>query len=113
MISSYSRYRWSEQFQDEDNRSILSLRSTLDFAAYPGSMVHITEEHDTLESIAERYYEGMGEAAMLWWAIADFQPEPILDPTLRLTPGTKLLIPSAAVVQSFLLGVTETDALQG
>jgi hypothetical protein len=35
----------------------------------------------------------------LWWIIADFQPDPIHDPTVRLTPGRTLYIPSLRTVQ--------------
>jgi hypothetical protein len=42
-------------------------------------------------------------ACGFWWAIADFQPDPILDPTLRLEPGRRLFIPSVRVLIDIIL----------
>ena len=39
-----------------------------------------------------------------WWAIADFQPDPIVDPTLDLEPGRRLVVPSLRVLTDVILG---------
>lgn len=68
---------------------------------------HIVEDGDTLWSLAARYYGGDDGEANLWWAIADFQPEPILDPTIALAAGSTVLIPPLAYVQNALSGLPE------
>ena len=39
-----------------------------------------------------------------WWAIADFQPDPIVDPTLELEVGRTTFIPSERVLTDVILG---------
>ena len=39
-----------------------------------------------------------------WWAIADFQPDPIVDPTLELEVGRTIFIPSERVLTDVILG---------
>ena len=43
-------------------------------------------------------------ACGFWWAIADFQPDPIVDPTLLLEPGRRLFVPSLRVLTDVILG---------
>lgn len=55
-------------------------------------------EGDTLFSIADTVYEAMPRAAGLWWVIADYQPDPIHDPTVDLEPGRLIIAPSFRVL---------------
>ncbi len=68
--------------------------------------LHKVEEGDTLEALAELFFGGPN-SARLWWIIADFQPEPILDPTEDLKIGKLLFIPSQNFVESIVLGAFE------
>ena len=66
------------------------------------------KEGDTLHRIAATVYAPLGKlpitsAATLWWVIADFQPIPIHAPTIRLTPGDTLILPSLRVVETRIL----------
>lgn len=64
------------------------------FRELPDTREHVAAEGDTLSTLAARYFVGQARAAGFWWVIADFQPEPIHDPTISLTPGRLLYIPS-------------------
>ena len=66
----------------------------------PDNREHIVREGDTLWNIAARFYRGLPRPAGLWWIIADFQSDPIHDPTVALTPGRVLSIPSLSTVQT-------------
>jgi hypothetical protein len=44
--------------------------------------------------------------AGLWWVIADFQPDPVHDPTLSLEPGRVLVVPSIRTVQEEIFSET-------
>lgn len=60
---------------------------------------HVVREGDTLHNLAARFYAALSDpptfsAASLWWVIADFQPNPIHDPTIRLSTGSTIVIPS-------------------
>ncbi len=59
---------------------------------------HVVAQGDTLFSLAAHYFAPIPRAAGLWWIIADFQPDPVHDPTIRLTPATTLVIPSVRTI---------------
>ena len=61
------------------------------------------KEGETLYSLAGRYFAPLPRPAGLWWIIADFQPDPIHDPTLALDVGRALVVPSVRVVTEEIL----------
>ena len=61
---------------------------------------------DTLWALAARYYAALDRPSGLWWAIADFQPEPVFDPTLALVLGRVMIVPSVRTVLSRILSET-------
>lgn len=63
---------------------------------------HVVRDGDTLFALAGRYFRGLPRPAGLWWVIADFQPEPIHDPTLRLAAGRVLFVPSLRTVNELV-----------
>lgn len=64
------------------------------FKAFEDNREHVVREGDSLFTLAGQYFEREPRACGLWWVIADFQPEPIHDPTLALEVGRVLMIPS-------------------
>ena len=60
---------------------------------YGDNREYIVQFGDTWQNISLRY---LGDAA-LWWLIAEFNR--VLDPFTFLTPGTRLIIPSATRVR--------------
>lgn len=96
------------QIRNGDQRLFLSDRVPFRFVDLPDNRVHTVKRGDTLHRLAARYFAPIGElpfisAANLWWVIADFQPTPIHDPTIQLTEGAKLIIPSVRTVQERVL----------
>lgn len=79
-------------------RLLLADRERFAYRNYRDNRVHVVKEGDTLWHLAGRYFDGVPRACGLWWIIADFQPNPIHDPTLALQPGTTLIIPSLRTV---------------
>lgn len=77
----------------------LSEREPYRFRELPDNRLHRVREGDTLFTLAARFFEGMPRPAGLWWVIADFQPQPITDPTVRLRNGALVVIPSLRTVQ--------------
>ena len=65
--------------------------------------LHTVQSGDTLTSLAGRYFRGLPRASGFWWVIADYQPAPITDPTLALSPGTVLVIPSPGTLTGVIL----------
>ena len=86
----------------------LSDRTPFRYRNLNDNRVVTVREGDTLHRIASRVYAPLGQlpfisAASLWWVIADFQPIPIHDPTLRLVLGEKLIVPSLRTVTEKVL----------
>lgn len=95
----FSRYSYCSGLTDEQGRLYLSEREPYVFRELPDNRFHPVVVGDTLHGLAERYFPSFPDAADLWWVIADFQPDRILDGTLRLPTGTTLIIPSERTVR--------------
>lgn len=89
-----SRYALSGVLRDADGRAYVEDHVPFRFRELDDNRRHVVTDGDTLFTVAARFFAPMDDAANFWWAIADFQPDPILDPTLRLSPGTILVVPS-------------------
>lgn len=91
----YSRHTFTTSLLDDNNKLYLTAREPYRYVAYSDNLQHVVRQGDTLEAIANRYYQGFNaNPAQLWWVIADFQPEPIIDPTLELEAGSTIVVPS-------------------
>ncbi len=64
------------------------------FRPFSDTREHVVRQGDTLFTLAGQYFAPIPRACGLWWIIADFQPDPIHDPTLDLEVGRVLLVPS-------------------
>jgi len=97
-----SRHRFTRGVRDTAGRMMLTPRAPFRFVEREDTVLHTVAEGDTLYTLAGRYYETIdpARACGLWWIIADFQPDPVIDPTCVLTPGVVLYIPSVRTVQS-------------
>jgi hypothetical protein len=98
-----SRYSFCQAFQDEQGRWLLTDREPYRFHEHADNRVHIVAEGDTLFELAGRYFAPLPRACGYWWAIADFQPTAIIDPSLRLEPASKIHIPSQRVLTDVIL----------
>src|SRR5215831_9867200 len=99
----FSRFMFSAAVLDEAGRLFLTEREPFRFKALPDNRVHVVKEGETLFTLAGRYFAPLQRPAGLWWVIADFQPEPVHDPTLVLEPGRAVVIPSVRVVTEEIL----------
>lgn len=95
----FSRYTFSVGIEDPEGDLILTDPEPFRFRNLEDNRVHVVGGGETLWELADRYFQPMPRAAGLWWIIADFQPDPIHDPTVKLTPGRRLIIPSIRTVQ--------------
>ena len=101
-----SRYVLGGLFRDTDNFVFTASREPFRFQSDQGNILHVVGLGDTLQNLADRFFGGVN-SARLWWVIADFQPEPILDPTEELEVGSILIIPSDTFVQTRILGAVD------
>jgi len=83
-----------------DERVFLTDRVRFGYRELEDNWKHVVDRGDTLWNIAARRYRGaFVRPAGLWWVVADFQPDPIHDPTIELEVGRVLVGPSPRVVR--------------
>lgn len=111
MLTENSRYRLADLIATEDEGIEIDLRPRLEYDPGEDDIAHVVTVGDTLHSLAATYFAGMPNPETLWWIIADYQPEPIIDPTISLTPGDIIVIPSRSAVQGALIGQLEDEAV--
>jgi len=99
-----SRYTFCSGVRDAEDVLQLTEREPYRFRAQKDTRVHTAVQGDTLFDLAGRYFAPLPRACGFWWVIADFQPDPIVDPTLELVPGRRLFIPSLRVLTDVILG---------
>jgi hypothetical protein len=88
----------------DDDRRFLTDRECFGFRQFSDNRTHLVRAGDTLQSVAARYYRGLPRPSGLWWVIADYQPQRVHDPTLELTEGSVLAIPSRRTVEREVFG---------
>lgn len=106
-IPQTSPYNLADVVQDSAGRLAFGARTRLLWEDLTNVRAHVCRTGDTLWNLALRYYKSIGlpgDGARLWWVIADFQPEPINDPTIELQEGEVILIPPLSAVQTALAG---------
>lgn len=99
----WSRDRFCSAVADEDDCLYLTEREPYGYRELADNIAIKADAGDTLWTLAARYYAPIDRPSRFWWVIADFQPEPIHDPTLALAPGTALYIPSIRTLQEEIL----------
>jgi hypothetical protein len=100
---STSRHSFCLGVLDPGGRRLLTEREPLRFREFPDNRQHRVVEGDTLWGLAGLYFAPLPRACGFWWAIADFQPDPILDPTLTLEIGRPMVIPSGRLLCDIIL----------
>lgn len=104
MLSETSRHKFCEVWKDDDGDCIyLDARRAFTYQVFSDNRLHTVIAGETIFSIAGQYFAPRDRAAGLWWVIADFQPQPIHDPTIRLTTGSILVVPSLRTVVEIIL----------
>lgn len=99
-----SRHTFCLAWFDSAGRVYLDDRSPYGYRAFADNSVHVVLEGETIWSIAGQHFAPHPRAAGLWWVVADFQPNPIHDPTIALVAGSLLVLPSLRTVLEEVLG---------
>jgi hypothetical protein len=94
-----SRHRWCHAYEDDAGRLYLDEREPFAYRDEPDNQLHVLVEGDTWWGLAWRYFQGFDRPEGLWWLLCEFQPEPVVDPTIRLVPGRLVVIPSLRLVR--------------
>ena len=99
-----SRHSFCSGVRNEDGELFLTEREPYRFHNHTDTRVHSVVQGDTLFDLAGRYFAPLPRACGFWWVIADFQPDPIIDPTIELEVGRRLFIPSTRVLTDVIFG---------
>ena len=98
----YSRHSFTFgiQLRSRGEKTLwLTDRIPFSFQQRADNRFHVVQSGDSLFSLAGKYFRPYPRAAGLWWVIADFQPQRIHDPTIELTVGFVMVIPSRRVLE--------------
>jgi hypothetical protein len=98
-----SRHSFALGVRDDLARLQLTEREPYRYREHADSRVHVVVHGDSLYDLAGRYFAPLPRACGFWWVLADFQPDPIVDPTLELEPGRRLVVPSLRVLTDVIL----------
>lgn len=98
--STLSVYRFCQAYVSPDGRSYLTDIQPFLFEEFADTTEHVVVGRQRLEDVAAIHYQTYGEEAyLLAHVLAYFQPVPIIDPTVLLTPGSTLFIPSQRTIE--------------
>lgn len=104
-ISRYSRNYFCTAQPDAAGNLFLSEPVPFRYVERDDTIQHRAVAGDTWWSLAYQYYGSIPEAAnLLWHVIMDFQPVGVVDPTIALTPGTIIYVPSLQTLQTEVFG---------
>ncbi len=107
-MTEWSRFKWSTVETDEAGRRYLGERPVFGYRDLPDNRLHIVKEGERVWHVCHIFFPRLPKNGTLYWIVCDFQPEPILDPTLELEVGRLLVIPSQETVQRVILARGES-----
>ncbi len=108
----FSRFAYAFGRRDPDDagqRTYLTDRVRFFFIPLADNIQHVVVDGDTLWNLASRFYAPIQRPGGLWWVIADFQPDPIHDPTIRLETGRLMIVPSLRTVTEQIFSSSRRD----
>jgi hypothetical protein len=98
-------YCWNKTLSTGELRKLP--RGFFYFQKFSDTVEHICTEGETLFNLAAMYYrEAFPYANLMYWAIADFQPIPIIDATVVFKAGQVVYIPSIQTINLQIMNPT-------
>ena len=99
-----SRYAAAEIFIEADGRTSTGLPPPVYYVDRADTIVYRADVGDSWARIASRHYRGIHRRPEhLWWVLCNFQPQPVLDPTVPPQPGDLVHVPAPGFVQAEIL----------
>jgi len=94
-----SRYKYTDRRlqpsgDDQTELVYFSTRESVKYASDTENQMYTVKAGDTLQNLAQKFFDGFQTPAQLWWILAEYQNPPIFDPTLKLEVGKILVVPS-------------------
>lgn len=112
-VSKYSRNLFCTGQLDANGNLFISERVPFRFIELDDTTEYTANAGDTWASLAFAYYGSIEDAAsLLWNVIPDFQPVPIVDPTINIVPGAIIYIPSLQTVETLIFAESRRKDFQ-
>lgn len=102
-LKPYSRYRHSVETVDENGVLYTMDDTPFPYVALPDNGTYQVRGGEQWHEIADKVFDPLPYAVHLWWVLMDFQPVPLLDPTVPPAAGTLLVHPSVQTVLAKIL----------
>ena len=100
----HSRYEFTLGVQGADGRTRLTPRTRFGYRKFDDNILHAVSDGDTWFNIAGLYYEDLDiRPERFFFAVCDFQPTPVIDPTVSPEAGTTVVVPSVRTMQDEVL----------
>ena len=96
----WSRYRYCTVYEDTEGRQFLDEREPFRYSDEPDNIYHQVRDGDTWWGLAHRYFDGIPRSCGLWWLLCEFQPQPVIDPTIVPVAGSVIVVPSMRLVRT-------------
>ena len=96
----WSRYRYCNQLENENGVLFIDEREPFRYREEGDNRFYRAKEGDTWWGLAHVFFDGVQRACGLWWLLCEYQPTPVLDPTLGIEPNTLIVIPSTRVLRT-------------
>lgn len=104
LYSTESRYFATGEETNDEAVQVVAEREPYAYRDRSDNISHVASEGDSWQTIAERYYSSISSRACgLWWVVAEYQPTPIVDPTLQIRKGKVITVPAPIVVINEIL----------
>lgn len=99
-----SRYRYCTVLNlgDANHTVYLDEREPFRFRDEPDNKHHTARDGDTWWGIAWKFFRSFRNPALMYWLLCEYQPEPIIDPTIKIAAGTDIVIPSDRVIRNYV-----------
>ena len=102
MMYEFSRYRYCTVLDNGTGTKYLDEREPFRFSDESDNRFHMAKEGETWWGLAWRYFRSFRNPSLLWWLLCEYQPEPVIDPTIIIEAGTQVVIPSERVLRSYV-----------
>lgn len=98
-----SAYQLCRERYDSSGRLYMTEYEPYTYESLPDNIEHTVVDGDTWDSIAHKYWAPIFQAGALWRYVADFQPESVTDPFIKLKPGQVVIVPSRNTLYTKIL----------
>jgi hypothetical protein len=110
IIPAASIYRHANPVQLDDNSVVYRLPERMPFVDDEDVILHIATGNDYLWDISQAHWGSIRPDAFdLWEVIADYQPDPIQDRSVRIPRGKEIFLPSVDYLDEVYEGDPLTD----